>query len=243
MTFAYSPAQQALQARVRDAALRLVRPAAAAIDGDGALPRDLIAGLGVERVWPAPDPVSALLVVEELAAESAAVAAAVALEGQVTASPDLPGLRGFVSTGDAPVSATVRVALAGLALGIGRAALAQAIASLKSDEGPAGGDDDRPHWAMADAATELDAARLLALKAAQEIARDGPAEATAAMAQAASNHAARMAVEAAIRIVGPGGYRAGAMLERLTRDQRTVSLLTGTEEEPRSVVAAGILPQ
>ncbi|MDP1572012.1 MAG: acyl-CoA dehydrogenase family protein [Vicinamibacterales bacterium] len=243
MTFAYTPAQQSVQDRARAAADRHVRPAAQAIDAGGRIPDAVTTALAAEALWPAPDAVSALVVVEEIAAASPAVAASIALAGAVAGDAGLPGLRGFASAAGGSVSAEARVAVAGLALGIGRAALEEAIGVLKNAGARPKGSEQTPHWVLADAATEIDGARLLALKAAQTIGRGQAADAEAAMAQSFANLAAQKAVEAALRILGPEGYRQGTVLERLTRDQRAASLLTGTEEEPRAVAAAGTLPQ
>lgn len=243
MTFAYSPEQQSFEARARAAAEQHVRPIARAIDVDGRIPAALLETLAGEAVWPPPDAVCGLIAVEELAAESPSVAAAAAVTNAVPGGPDLPGLRGFAGTGTGHPSAAARVALAGIAIGIARAAMAEAIALLKQAGARPEGGEQSPHWVLADAATEIDAARLLALKAALAIERGDTADAPAAMAQSYANVAAQKAVDAALRIVGPDGYRLGATLERLTRDQRATALLTGTEEEPRAVVAAGTLPQ
>jgi alkylation response protein AidB-like acyl-CoA dehydrogenase len=243
MTFAYSPEQQSFQARVRAAAERTVRPAARAIDEQGRIPVAVTEALARDAFWPAPDAVCALIAVEELATASPAVAAAMAVARGVSGGPDLPGLRGFTGAQAAEISAATRVALAGVALGIARAAMAEAVGALKDAGARLEGSEPAPRWVLADAATEIDAAHLLALKAAQALGRGGAAEAPAAMAQAYANGAAQQAVEAALRIVGPSGYRQGTVLERLSRDQRSASLLTGTAEEPRAVIAAGILPQ
>jgi len=243
MTFAYTPAQQSVLDRARAAADRHVRPVAQAIDASGRIPEAMTTALSAEGIWPAPDAVSALGVVEEIAAASAAVAASIALAGAVAGDAGLPGLRGFTSAASGAASADARVAVAGIALGIGRAALAEAIGLLKDAGARPKGSEQTPHWVLADAATELDGARLLALKAAQTLGRGQTADAEAATAQSFANMAAQKAVEAALRILGPEGYRQGTVLERLTRDQRAASLLTGTEEEPRAVVAAGTLPQ
>lgn len=239
MTFSYSSEQQSCQARARQTATTSVAPAARAVDESGVVPADVAAA--ASALLPATDAVCALIVAEELAAASAGVAAHVALTpaGEAT----LPGLRGFGGSTVAAPSAPERVTLSGIAIGIARAALAAAIDRARADGARPKGTEQTPHWVLADAATEIDAARLLALKAAQRIARGETADADAALAQSYANAAAARAVDAALRILGPEGYRQGTTLERLTRDQRAVSLLTGTEEEPRAVAAAGLLPQ
>jgi alkylation response protein AidB-like acyl-CoA dehydrogenase len=53
-------------------------------------------------------------------------------------------------------------------------------------------------------------------------------------------HAADDAVLAALRVVGPAGYRCGALLERLTRDARTVLLTLGTPESDRAIAGSDL---
>lgn len=241
MTFEYTPEQAAFLARVRDAVERHVAPRARATGEAGPDPAvRVLADLGA---WPAPDMVCTVAAIEEVAAASPGVAAALALAGAVNADGDLPGLHGFASRAAAAPDAAVRIALAGLALGIARAALAEALALLKRELPRPRGTDARPHWTVADASTETDAARLLALAAAQRLDRGEPADAHAAMAQLCANAAARQAVDAALRILGPAAYRRGGLLERLDRDRKTAALLTGTEDEPRAVIAAALLPE
>jgi acyl-CoA dehydrogenase len=241
MTFTYTAEQQAFQTRVRQVASSHVAPAG--IDQRGSIPDDVVRALAEAGVWPAPDVVSAVIVAEELAAASAAVAAEVTLTGQIAGAPDLPGLRGFHGRAAGAPVALARVAVAGVAIGIARAALAEAVDRARAEGARPKGTEQTPHWVLADAATGIDAAHLLTLHAAQAVARGEDANAPAAMAQFSANAAAARAVDAALRIIGPEGYRQGTVLERLARDQRTTALLTGTEEEPREVAAAGLLPE
>jgi alkylation response protein AidB-like acyl-CoA dehydrogenase len=82
-----------------------------------------------------------------------------------------------------------------------------------------------PHWALADAAAELDAARLLTLSAAQMMERDEDAEKAIELAKTLSASAAEKAVQAAIRIEGADGYARAGLLERLTRDARQLTVI------------------
>jgi alkylation response protein AidB-like acyl-CoA dehydrogenase len=97
---------------------------------------------------------------------------------------------------------------------------------------------DKPHWVVADVATDLDAARLLTYKAARTT-----SDVDIAIARLLASAAATRAVDAAIRIVGPPALTAGSVVERLSRDVRAVSVLIGTEEEQRAVAAEGLFPQ
>ncbi|MEW6323247.1 MAG: acyl-CoA dehydrogenase family protein, partial [Acidobacteriota bacterium] len=139
----------------------------------------------------------------------------------------------------APPPPRDRLAVAAVAVGLGRAALEEALTVLRaSGDRPGGGVEERPHWVLADAATELDAARLLVHQAAAEAVD----EARAALAQVFAAGAAMRAVDAAVRVIGAAAYRAGSTLERLARDARATQLLLGTEDQGRAIAAAGLLP-
>jgi alkylation response protein AidB-like acyl-CoA dehydrogenase len=235
MTFELSSEQQSLQARARALAAEHIRPVAEAIDRDAAIAANLLAE--IERA--------------KLVHASAGVAYASGAAGALwTEGGDaqLPGLRGLGALDEqlrtlAPAAVTrVRIVLAAVAVGIGRAALDEALAAMRaSGDRPSGDPDERPHWVLADAATEVDAARLLTQKAAQALDR-GQGEAEASLAKVFAADVAGRAVEAALRILGPGGYRRGTVTERLTRDARAIALLGGTAEEQRAIVADLTLP-
>jgi alkylation response protein AidB-like acyl-CoA dehydrogenase len=88
-----------------------------------------------------------------------------------------------------------------------------------------GGDEKIPHWALADAAAEVDAARLLTLSAAQLVERDEPSEHAIDLAKTFSAAAAEKAVQAALRIEGADGYARAGLLERLSRDARQLTVI------------------
>jgi alkylation response protein AidB-like acyl-CoA dehydrogenase len=258
MTFELSADEKALQARAAAVAAEHIVPRAASIDRDGVIPQSVRAAIEEARI--AIERASAAdlaLVIEEWATASGAVAA---VAGLALVSPNsdavwgsgadatLPGLRGLGAidatiAGLAPAGVTkARVVLAAVAVGIGRAALDEALSVMRAAGDRAGGTaDERPHWVLADAATEVEAARLLTHKAGQAIdAGDGRAEASLAKVFAAD--VAERAVEAALRVLGPDGYRRGTVTERLTRDARAIQLLGGTSEEQRAIVADLTLP-
>lgn len=253
MTFELSSEQQALQARAHAAATERVAPLADAIDANAAIPTIL----GLDDLLVADQSiVDSIVVIEELATASAAVAAAAGLRqagltARAAADADLPGLRGLgaidadLESASEGVGVRAQLVLAAVAVGIGRAAVDQALAAIRaSGDRPSGDPDDRPHWALADAATEVEGARLLTVKAAQSVARgdghDGRADARLAKLFAAD--VAARAVDAALRILGPAGYRRGTVTERLTRDARTIGLLGGTPEAERAAIATATLP-
>jgi len=131
-------------------------------------------------------------------------------------------LFGFESESN-PVRA--RMIAAAAALGIGRAAVAHALAFMKANDVKAGPDTTVPHWAFADGATEVEAARLLTYSAAQAVDRGEPAETLVARVLDFAARAAQHAVDAAIRVEGAAGYSKGSLLERLARDARTLQVI------------------
>jgi butyryl-CoA dehydrogenase len=136
-----------------------------------------------------------------------------------------------------------RVAIAAQALGIGQAALDEAIAYAKQREqfGQAIANYQAIQWMLADMATELAAARLLTLKAAA--AKDTQEKSTveASMAKLAASEAAHKAADKAMQILASAGYRRGSVVERLFRDVRATEIYQGTSEAQRMIIAASVL--
>jgi len=136
-----------------------------------------------------------------------------------------------------------RVAIAAQALGIGEAAIAEAIAHAKRREqfGQPIANYQAIQWMLADTATELDAARLLTLKAAA--AKDGQEASSyeASMAKLAASEAAHKAADKGMQILASAGYRRGSVAERLFRDVRATEIYQGTSEAQRMIIAATLL--
>jgi alkylation response protein AidB-like acyl-CoA dehydrogenase len=231
MTFDLTPAQTQRLSTFRALAVRLASMAAR-IDATGRVPDDVLEELGHAGVW-AGSTLDAVLALEALATGSASTAARVGL-GAGHAEQSLAGLRGV-----APVESPTerqQLAMAAVCLGLGRTALDEALAVTRQrGDRPAGDPADPPHWMLADAATEMDAARLLVHAAA-----DGQGVGAAAALVFASGAASR-AVDAALRIVGPEAYRDGSVLERCCRDVRAVALIVGTEDALRRQAADALL--
>jgi hypothetical protein len=118
-----------------------------------------------------------------------------------------------------------RLIAAAAALGIGRAAVAHALAFMKTANVKPGSDTSVPHWAFADGATEVEAARLLTYSAAQAVDRGEQSETFVARVLDFAARAAQQAVDAAIRVEGAAGYSKGSLLERLSRDARTLQVV------------------
>ena len=131
-----------------------------------------------------------------------------------------------------------RVAIAAQALGVGHAALAEAIAHAKSHSafGQPIANYEAIQWMLADSATELDAARMLMLKAADARTRNPRPTIEAAMAKLAASEAAHRAADRAMQILASHGYRRGSVVERLFRDVRATEIYQGTSEVQRMII-------
>ena len=136
-----------------------------------------------------------------------------------------------------------RIAIAAQALGIGEAAIAEAIAYAKQREafGQPIANYQAIQWMLADMATELEAARMLTWKAAAGRMYHELGAVEAAMAKVAASEAAHKAADRAMQILASAGYRRGSLAERLFRDVRAVEIYQGTSEAQRMIIANGIL--
>jgi butyryl-CoA dehydrogenase len=136
-----------------------------------------------------------------------------------------------------------RVAIAAQALGVGQAALDAALGYAKQHEafGQPIANFQAIQWMLADSATELDAARMLMLKAADARTRTDRPTLEAAMAKLAASEAAHHAADRAMQVFASHGYRRGSIVERLFRDVRATEIYQGTSEVQRMVIAEHIL--
>jgi butyryl-CoA dehydrogenase len=136
-----------------------------------------------------------------------------------------------------------RVAIAAQALGIGEAALSEAIAHAKQRQqfGQPIANYQAIQWMLADMATELDAARMLTLKAAAAKDTQERSALEASMAKLAASEAAHKAADKAMQILASAGYRRGSVVERLFRDVRATEIYQGTSEAQRMIIAGSIL--
>ena len=243
MTFDLSPEQQTARARARAFAASL-QPRAADIDREALVPPDV---RDEAAAVAAGDELTTVVALEEIAAESAAVAVAVSAFAKAPSDKSadraagadatplgLAGLRGAPTLEDSPA---VQLALAAIAVGAGRKALEQSLEELRRSNATRGAAVEKPHWVVADVATELDAARLLTYKAARS-----KSDADIAIARLMASAAAERAAAAALRIAGAEALAPGSILERLSRDVRALALLLGTEERQRATAAEGLLP-
>jgi len=136
-----------------------------------------------------------------------------------------------------------RVAIAAQALGIGEAALEEALAYAKQREqfGQPIANYQAIQWMLADMATELEAARMLTLKAAAAKDRQEKSTVEASMAKLAASEAAHKAADKAMQVLASAGYRRGSVVERLFRDVRATEIYQGTSEAQRMIIAANVL--
>jgi butyryl-CoA dehydrogenase len=136
-----------------------------------------------------------------------------------------------------------RIAIAAQALGVGEAALAEALehAQARIAFGQPIGNYQAIQWMLADMTTELDAARMLTMKAADVRTRQGRPTLEASMAKLFASEAAHRAADKAMQILASKGYRRGSVVERLFRDVRATEIYQGTSEVQRMVIAEHIL--
>jgi alkylation response protein AidB-like acyl-CoA dehydrogenase len=138
-----------------------------------------------------------------------------------------------------PLMGRVRVLLAAAGLGIGRRALREALSAARVYNRTGAGGEQTVQGLLADTATELEAAMLLAWKAAE---RSPVSLADASMAKLAATEAAQRAVARATQVVGADSFRTGHVIERLAQDVRALELFAGRTEALREAVARETLP-
>lgn len=130
------------------------------------------------------------------------------------------------------------------ALGLGRRALDEATARAASRPmfGGVLGDLQLTQAALADSATEIDAAALLIYRAAWT--KDmGAARITreAAMAKMFATEAAQRVIDRAIQIFGGEGVRVGSKVEELYREVRALRIYEGATEVQKVIIARALL--
>lgn len=136
-----------------------------------------------------------------------------------------------------------RIAIAAQALGIGEAAVAEAVRFAQTREtfGQPIGNHQAVQWMLADAATDLEAARMLTWKAADLKNRQARITVEASMAKLAASEAAHRAADKAMQVLASAGFRRGSVVERLFRDARATEIYQGTSEAQRMIIAAQLL--
>ncbi|HEY5269223.1 MAG TPA: acyl-CoA dehydrogenase family protein [Anaerolineales bacterium] len=136
-----------------------------------------------------------------------------------------------------------RVGIGSLALGIGLAAMdyATKYAQERVQFDQKITKFQAIQWMIADAYTELEAARLLLMQAAFREEQGQSFAKEAAMAKMYATEAANRACYAALQMAGGYGYSKEFPLERYARDVRVTSIYEGTNEIQRTIIAREIL--
>jgi alkylation response protein AidB-like acyl-CoA dehydrogenase len=136
-----------------------------------------------------------------------------------------------------------RIGIASQALGIARAALEAAVeySRTRVQFGAPISKLQAIQWMVADMATELDAARLLTLRAAFLKDHKHRYEREAAMAKLFASEAASRIATKAIQVHGGYGYIKEYNVERHFRDARITEIYEGTSEIMRLVISSSIL--
>lgn len=136
-----------------------------------------------------------------------------------------------------------RVGIASQALGIGLAATEAAARHVRAHEDPepVWREQQAVQWALADNATELDAARLLTLRAAWLKEQGRTFSREASVAKVFSTERAFAACDRALEIMGAAGTDEAEGVERRYRDVRVSMIYEGTSEVQRIVISRNIM--
>ncbi len=136
-----------------------------------------------------------------------------------------------------------RITIGALAVGLGRGAIEEARAYARERKAfgrPIAG-FQAIAFALADMATEVDAARLLVWRAATLCDAGRPFGREASMGKLFSSEAAMRATSKAIQVLGGYGYTRDFPVERFYRDAKLCEIGEGTSEIQRLVIARSIL--
>jgi alkylation response protein AidB-like acyl-CoA dehydrogenase len=136
-----------------------------------------------------------------------------------------------------------RISVAAQAIGIAEGAVAEArdYAKERRQFGRPIADFQAIQWMLADSRTELDASRLLCLRAARLKQEGQPFTREASMAKLFASEAAGRACDRALQIHGGNGYVRDFAAERHVRDVRVTRIYEGTSEIQRTVIARSVL--
>lgn len=148
---------------------------------------------------------------------------------------------GFVNT--MQVLEGGRIAMAAMAVGIAQAALDHSLAYMKERKafGQVLAEFNGLQGMIAEMGTEIEAARLLTLRAASLKDAGQPVKHTAAMAKVFASEVAMKAASRAVQIHGGAGYITEFPVERIFRDAKLTEIGEGTSEVQRLVIAREIL--
>lgn len=136
-----------------------------------------------------------------------------------------------------------RIGIGALAVGLAQAAFEEAVRYSQEREtfGQAISNYQAIQWMLADAATEIDAARMMVYRAAINKELGRPFSKEAAMAKLFATEMSERVCRNAIQIHGGYGYSREYPVERIYRDARLMTIGEGTSEIQRMVIARHIL--
>ena len=136
-----------------------------------------------------------------------------------------------------------RIGIGAQAVGIARGALALAVAYAKERRqfGATISSFQAIQFSLAEVKTELEAARLLVLRAAWAKDRGVSFTREAAQAKLYASEAANRAVYACLQVFGGYGYMREYGIERYFRDARATTIYEGTSEVQRMVIARSLI--
>ncbi|MEJ2707167.1 MAG: acyl-CoA dehydrogenase family protein [Anaerolineales bacterium] len=136
-----------------------------------------------------------------------------------------------------------RVGIGALAVGLAQAAFEESVAYAQEREtfGKPIAGHQAIQWMLADAATEIQTARLMVYYAAWLKSQSRPYNKEAAMAKLFATEMAERVCRNAIQIHGGYGYSREFPVERIYRDARLMTIGEGTSEVQRLVIARHIL--
>jgi alkylation response protein AidB-like acyl-CoA dehydrogenase len=136
-----------------------------------------------------------------------------------------------------------RIGIASQSLGIARACLDEAVkyANARRQFGKTISSFQAIQWMVADMATQIEAARLLTLSAANQKDLGLAFTKEASMAKLFASELANRASYKALQIHGGYGYMKEYKVERLYRDARVTSIYEGSSEVQRIVIARDVM--
>lgn len=136
-----------------------------------------------------------------------------------------------------------RIGIASLALGIGQAAIEYATKYIKERKqfGNAIANFQGPQFYIAERFTEMEAARLLTLKAAWDKENNRDYTKSASMAKFYATEWANRACYTALQLMGGIGYTEETPIEKMSRDARVTTIYEGTSEIQKIIIAKEVV--
>lgn len=138
-----------------------------------------------------------------------------------------------------------RIGIGSLALGIGLAAMDYARSYIvdRKQFGQSLSNFQGLQWKLADRYTDLEAARLLLMQAADTKDKGLPFSTSASMAKYFATEKANTACYDALQMMGGAGYIKEYPLERYARDVRVTSIYEGTSEIQKVIISRALLSE